>query len=503
MGSLHRSAKIHHRRLVAERYFHYRAKTNHLKKLHKLALGSFIGPMVATFFICLFVLLMQFLWKYIDYLAGKGLEWTVVAELLFYASAFLVPMAIPLSVLLSSIMTFGNLAEHYELLAFKTTGVSLLRVMYPLIILAFLISTGAFLFSNNVVPISNLRFKALLNDIKEQKPAMEIVEGVFYTGIDGYAIRVDKKDLETQDLFDIIIYDYTEGRGNVMVTRADEGKMYMTQDERFLILDLKNGIQYHEMDDRKGNSHLTHPHTRLSFDQYQIHFDLSSFDFKRSSSDLWKSGSQMLNLSQLRVYIDSTLEVHELKVKQLQKQVQPYFVNRYDSTFETKALTHLTLANDTLYAAGLTGFQPRTLIQRAQSNARSIRGSMRSAASEIKYQRHRRVRGQIEYHRKFTLSLVCLILFFIGAPLGAIIRKGGLGMPVVVSTVLFVLLYVLMIGGEKASKQYIISPEIGMWYPVFTIVPIAIILTYRANNDSKIVNFAGSLRSLFKRKRRS
>ncbi|MFY0673958.1 MAG: LptF/LptG family permease [Bacteroidia bacterium] len=475
-----------------------------MKKIYYLSLTTFIGPYIATFFIALFVLVMQFLWRYIDDLAGKGLEYDVIIELLIYASAHLIPMAVPISVLLSSIMTFGALSENNELLAFKTTGVSLLRIMTPLAIIVAGVSIGAFFFANNMVPQANLKFRSLLYSIKEQKPAMDIVEGVFYGGIEGFSIRVGDKDQETDELSDIIIYDKSEKRGNVMVTRAENGKMYITEDKRFLILDLFNGYRYHEMPEERGKANPTRPHTKLSFEKYKIRFDLSSFNFKRASETLWKNSTQMLNVKQLQHYIDTTYIKQERKIKYTQTYVMPYFSFKNDSLFSIDYEAADSIVVDSHYISYITmGSAPRPLIQRALSHARSIKGSLKSTSNEINYQTKRRISAKIEMHRKFTLSIACFILFFIGASLGAIIRKGGFGLPVVYAIVIFIVFYIVMIGCEKAAKQQAITPEMGMWLPVMFITPIALILTIRANRDAKMVNLGLIFQQIFSKREKS
>lgn len=468
-----------------------------------MALVTFIGPFIATFFIALFVLLMQFLWKYIDDLAGKGLDIDVIAELLFYASAHLLPMALPLAVLLSSIMTFGNLAENHELLAFKTSGVSLVRIMHPLTITVMLVTVGAFFFANNAIPYANLKFKSLLWDITHQKPAMEIPEGAFYNGIEGFSIRVDDKDDKTGDLNNIMIYNHSEGRGNVMVTQAEKGIMKMTEDEKYLILELFNGIRYTEMQESSGASGVKkYPHNTLSFKRYQIRFDLSSFGFNRSDASLWKNHAQMLNVSQLTHYIDSCNGEIEKQRQKTAKFLKPYFVSYRDSlNISDTALSYMAGGNyPNQKGVVISGKQ---IIEKAMSQTRSVRSRLQSLQTEINYQMYKRMRGQIEWNRKFTMSLAILLMFFIGAPLGALIRKGGLGLPVVISTILFVLFYVIMIGMERAAKEYVISAPMGMWIPVLILLPIGMLLTFKANRDSnmlqskrKLIIFINALRAL-------
>ena len=471
-----------------------------MKKIYQLSLFTFIGPYVATFFISLFVLVMQFLWKYIDDLAGKGLDAAIIGELLFYASAHLIPMATPLAILLSSIMTFGSLAENHELLAFKTTGVSLLRLMMPLTIMVGIITIGAFFFANNVVPNANLKFRSILYSVKEQKPAMDIMEGVFYNGLEGFSIRVTEKDEETDALRDIMIYDMTEKRGNVMVTRAEEGLMYITEDERFLILDLTNGYRYHEMPEEKGKKVPSLPHNKLSFENYQIRFDLSSFNFQRAKEDLWKNSTQMMNVNQLSAYIDTTLKEEQEKMVYVTDYMRPYFSFLTDSNFVLNDSILAVQAPGGQYISTLEKVSTTATIQRALSHARSVKGSLKSTANELEFQLSRRIRAQIEFHRKFSLSIACFVLFFIGGPLGAIIRKGGLGLPVVISTVIFVLFYIVMIATEKAAKQGVLEPAVGMWFPIFFLLPFALVLTIRANNDSKLANFALMLQKAFRKK---
>lgn len=448
---------------------------------------------------------MQFLWRYIDDLAGKGLEAPVILELLMYASAHLIPMALPISVLLSGIMAFGNLSENNELLAFKTTGVSLVRLMMPLAAVVVVITFGAFFFANNIVPNANLKFRSLLYSIKEQKPAMDIVDGVFYGGIEGFSIRVAEKDPETDELNDIMIYDKSEKRGNVMVTRAEKGKMYITEDKHFLILDLFNGYRYHEMPEDKGKPNPTRPHTKLSFKTYKIRFDLSSFNFTRAKEDLWKNSTQMLNVKQLTHYIDTTYIKQERKVEYVGEYCIPYFNFLSDSNFALvdSVSENLVVCDSTHYISTITNTSARPVIQRALSHARSIKGSLKSATNEIEYQTKRRIGAKIELHRKLTLSLACLLLFFIGAPLGAIIRKGGFGLPVVYAIVLFIVYYIVMIGSEKSAKQQVITPEAGMWFPVLFILPLALLLTIRANRDAKMINLGLMFQQLFNRLKRN
>ncbi|HOI32340.1 MAG TPA: LptF/LptG family permease, partial [Bacteroidales bacterium] len=275
-----------------------------MKKIYAFSIRSYLGPLVLTFFIALFILLMQFLWKYIDDLVGKGLEGTVIAQLLFYASATFVPMALPLAILLSSLMTFGNLGEHYELVAMKAAGISVWKIMRPLVILSVAISMLAFLFSNYVQPYANLKFQSLLYDVRQQKLAFDITEGVFYHGIENYVIRVGKKDKDGRTIYDVKIYDHTDRQGNIKVTTAQSGFMEMSSDQQFIIFTLFDGNSYTDVVSER-NFRDNRPFDRTEFKQQRIRFDLSEFNMNRTKEDLFKSHYTMLNIKQLNMSVDS------------------------------------------------------------------------------------------------------------------------------------------------------------------------------------------------------
>ncbi|MDQ3073803.1 MAG: LptF/LptG family permease, partial [Bacteroidota bacterium] len=480
----------------------YRAR---VKKLFKLTTLSFIGPFFATFFIVLFVLLLQFLWVYIDDLVGKGLEWYVILELLFYASASFVPFALPLSILLSSIMTFGKLAETFELLALKSAGISLLRVMVPQITLVTLITISAFFFANNVIPRANLKFKSLLWDIRQQRPALDIKEGVFYGGLDNYSIRITKKDKNSQKIEGITIYDHTNGRGNVVVMVAERGEMAMTKDKRFLIFTLYNGIRYEEMEN-KNPAYRTYPHNRLKFASYEMHFDLTAFDLSRTKEELFKEHYEMMNVTQLDYYRDSMKRSLGLKRAEVLSYGRPYFGFFRDTTYHYNAHTGFDTSNTLRdFIKTFPKSERAGLVKRAMLSARSIRDVLAIQAREIEEYNKLIIRYQMEWHRKFALSFACLTLFFIGAPLGAIIRKGGIGMPTVVSVLLFILFYIIMITAQNMAKQGAISPFAGMWMPSIVLLPLGLFLTHKANTDTISFSSDGlrrAFRNLSRRKRK-
>lgn len=464
-----------------------------MKKLHLFVIKSYIGPLVSTFFVVVFVLLMQFLWKYIDDLIGKGLELSVISELLLYTSAGLVPLALPLAILLSSLMTFGNLGENFELTALKSAGISLQRIMSPLIILTILMSVGAFYFSNNVLPYTNLKMRSLLYDVQQQRPEMQIREGIFYNGIDNYSIKVADKDHRTNMMYDIKIYDHTDRRGNLKVTLADSGFMRITEDKSHLVTTLYSGYNYEEMIQRGGQSQTrSFPHRNDMFGEQILLIELSGFDLQRTDEEAFRHNSQMMNLSQLEMTTDSLS-------KDRSRIVREHTESLVKSTF-FKQEAYRRIINDTVdnvekksldifeVEESLTQDQRRRAWDQAMVDARLARNQIISTKTNFDWKNKLIRRYEIEWHRKYTLSFACFIFFFIGAPLGAIIRKGGLGMPVVVSVLFFVLYYVIDISALKFVRELVIPPFPGMWISSIILLPLGIFLTYKATTDSVIMN---------------
>ncbi len=459
-------------------------KGNFVKKLNILTIKYFIGPFVVTFFISMFVLIMQFLWKYIDDMAGKGLEWYVIIELLFYASAHLVPLALPLAVLLSSIMTFGAMAENNELIAAKSAGVSLFRIIKPLWFIIFFIAFGAFLFSNYTLPKANLQFGALLWDVKTKKPAFDLKPGIFYTGIDNYAIRIAKKDNSGKHLENILIYDHTKGMENNIVIRAKKGEMELSDNEQWLTLTLWDGIRYEEIRNMK-DSYKTFPASKTVFKEYTMRFDLSSFQLDRTDVDLFKGNFKMLRMDELAYLGDSVRTRQEEIDKTVRRYLKPHLYFLRDSLIDDKDThqLHFTEAN---FIDNFPENQKSRIIKQAAAGAKSIKYVIQNPRVEYEFMRDNLIRYQIEWHRKIIISFVIIFLFLIGAPMGAIIRKGGLGLPSVVSIFLFIAFYIISIMGEKLARKYLLTPFVGMWLPVFIIAPISIYLVFKSNRDSLI-----------------
>jgi lipopolysaccharide export system permease protein len=515
-----------------------------LKKLDVFVIKSYIGPLVLTFFISLFILVMQFLWKYVDDLVGKGLEWYIIGELLFYASSTFVPLALPLAILLSSLMTFGNLGEQYELVALKASGISLRRIMKPLIALSLVISIMAFLFSNYVLPIANLKFHSLLYDVRQQKLTLNIKEGIFYNGIEGFTIRVASKDQEKNILKDIMIYNHSQRLGNTQLTVAKWGTMEMAPDKSTLIFKLFDGFNYEEITDRR-NYKITRPFQRSQFKEQTRRFGGLDFALNRTNEELFRNNYQMMNLGQLSQTKDSLSEELVIRKNTFQKSIREKYeflnakvdtlkktsnILASQATKDTASLVSsdsisrhstdsiLLAANDSIkqllkdsvlmvkndsilplsansveispsnLLTGLTKTEKAKILDFALQAARSVKNNIEYSKKDFEERQLRVRKHEIEWHRKFTLSIACLILFFIGAPLGAIIRKGGLGLPVVVSVFFFVIFHIISITGEKYARAGILEPQIAMWLASAVLLPLGIFLTYKATTDSPILD---------------
>jgi len=470
---------------------HFRAK-----RVHILLLRSFAGPFAMTFFIVVFIMVMQFLFKYINDLIGKGLEFPVVSEFVLYLTATMVPMALPLAILMAALMTFGNLGEFYELTAMKSSGVSLVRIMLPLIIVAVFLSIGAFLFSNYMLPVTNLKMRSLLYDIQRKRPAFQIVEGIFYNGIEGYSMRIDTKDPDTNMQYGIRIYDHTERKGNVLVTVADSGYMQVSSDDQYLIFTLYSGRSYNEIQsDRKNKKDFTYPHRRDIFQEQTILIELTGFGFDRTDESLFKNNYSMMSLNSLAHFEDSfRTEINTIYRSVNEVLTQRTYYNYRRATPKAKVNQPIEedsviyrLNLDSLYNELEDRYKIQTIDQAlVQARASMNHISTSGTNAEAKVTRLRRY--QIETQRKFTLSFACLIFFFIGAPLGAIIRKGGLGMPTVISVLFFLAWYVLSMSGEQLARDSGLSPVVGMWFSSAILLPIGIWLTYKSMTDSSLMD---------------
>lgn len=407
-------------------------------------------------------------------------------------------MALPLAILLAALMTFGDMGENFELIALKSSGVSLPRIMLPLIILIILISVGAFFFSNNILPHSNLKSRSLLHDIQKQRPELNIQPGVFYNGIEGFSIKIAEKDPVTNLMRKIFIYDHRAKKGNISVTYADSGYMRITPDEANLIFNLYNGHSYFEMQQDKRNKNRwggkTYPHRQDKFSEKTIIFDLTGFGLNRSNENLFKSHYSMLNLNGLEHYRDSFTVI-------LDKRKELFIRTMLTSNlFKYKNFGKSKWERENIKIDSIKEFRPmeifdqlfkgkqENIITQAIAHAKAAKKNVTDSQRSIIWRTKTIKRYEIEWQRKFTLSFACFIFFFIGAPLGAIIRKGGLGTPVVVSVLFFVVYYVISLMGEKFAREMIVTPFEGMWASSFILLPVGIFLTYKATTDSVIMN---------------
>lgn len=470
-----------------------------MKKLDQLIIKSFLSSFLPTFVVVIFILLMQVVWLYVDELVGKGLEWAVIAELLMYFSATIIPQALPLSVLVSSIMTFGNLGESYELIAARSAGVSTMRIFRPMFFVMLLIAFFAFFVANVLIPQANLKRSALLYDVRSKKPALAIVEGIFYGGIEGITMHVGKKNKYTQEMQDIIIYDQRDNSSHATVISAKRGTMSISEDKRFLFFTLYDGARYEEME-KQQSYYSTFPHSSTYFAQEQITFDLNSFKFNRTDEDLFKQHFEMLNVIQLKHFSDSLITYMGVKNKQLRSFIKPYyFFSREDSNASVKRmLPEPVAAGNDKDVLQFFDTDKTNLILNAQNIARTVKNIVSYAVTEKNDLKKNLVNYEIEWHKKIILSVACLVMFFIGAPLGSIIRKGGFGLPLVVSVLLYICYHIIALSGEKAAKTMAWSPMSGMWLAIAVLSPLGLFLTIQASNDSKLFERTAWIK-LFKR----
>lgn len=457
-----------------------------IKKLDILIIKAFVGPFIAAFSISVFVLTMQFFWLYIDDLVGKGLDLPTILKLVGLVTLFWIPTALPLSLLFSSIMTFGNLGESFELIAIKSAGIPLLRFMRPLLIFAFFVCGLAFLFANNIIPVTQKKLSALKYDIIVAKPAFDIKEGIFYDKIDGYVIKLGKKEKNDSVIHDVVIFE-KGGQLQDYLTVAKTGVMRLSNNKRDLEFILQNGSRFEESGQR--NSRNTQ-FIQMGFATYKKVFDLKSFQIGKTGDSAFYD-PKMLSIRQLNSTIDSLYNLDSLFVTKTRREFAPYlsFV-RFADTGWVKSAAAAPSSSDTIQQ--FDQLIPDSLKQTIYSNAigtiHNIRGYTLVLETEYKERYQSLNLHKIEWHRKFTLSFACLVLFMIGAPLGSIIRKGGLGMPLVFAIIFFVFFYLLNNFGEKLVRSNELSPLNGMWLSTFLLIPIGLFLTYKAMSDSQLFN---------------
>lgn len=455
-----------------------------MNKLDKYVLKSFIKPLIPTVGIMVFFFLMQMVWKYIDDLAGKGIEWYTILELMFYWAASVVPFALPVSILFASLLTFGNFGEHYEMAAMKSSGISLFRGIRSLVILNIFVALGAFYFYNNIIPVANLKGQSLLINITKSKPAFHITPGIFYNGFEGYSIKIGQKQGDQEQLLkDIYIYDHKETKkGNHKVLTAASGNMRTVSGSRFLEIELHNGATYEDIVKKDREERLKMPWARSSFDTAFIRFPLDGF----SNEDLYKTRRRdymMLNTKQLLATTDTIKKQIEKRQAHFENSLQgKYKFNYIDADAGNTAILHENLMKN--LHNGMRVRASQGAIRKARSNLEYIRQQKR----EMEWRKEQYMRHWIEYYKKYALGVAVLIMFFIGAPLGSIIRKGGIGLPLVISTVAFLIFHILNTTFEKMGREMLMDVVLASWLPSLILAPVALLLTYSASTDKSLLS---------------
>ena len=483
-----------------------------MKILYRYIVKSFVGTFLFTFFIVLFVLLMQWLWLYVDDLVGKGLELKILAELFFYMSITFIPMALPLALLLASLMCFGNFGEHYELVAMKASGISMWKVMRPLVIFSVMLSGLAFIISNDLIPVATLKGRTLLFDVQRKKLAFNIKEGVYYKDIENYVIYVEKKGEDGSSIYGVKIYEHADRLGNTKIITADSGIMSLSPNQRNIIFTLYNGYNYTDItnDDFK----VKRPFERMSFKQEQIKFSLQDFDMTRSNEDMYKSYQSMMNISQLSRSLDSLERRYDNKQQAFTENFPRRWANYNSLHTEQELGKNVPMQNDTLIPA-----LPKTLewplaehldadirnnvMEMAISSAQNAKENVSFNKMDLQSQSENINKHKKEWHKKFTLSIACIIFFFIGAPLGTIIRKGGLGLPVVVSVLFFVVYYIISTLSEQMAVFGNLNMFLGIWMSSLVLFPIGLFLTFKATTDAALFDgdsWKRFFQNLFKKK---
>ena len=469
-----------------------------IKKLDIFVLKSFLLLFAGTFFICLFIFMMQFLWRYVDELVGKGLEINVLAQFFFYSGLTLIPLSLPLAILLAALMTFGNFGERYELLSMKAAGIPLLRIMRPVVLFCVFLGGMSFFFQNVIGPRAQKQLWTLLVSMKQKSPEVDIPEGVFYSDIDGYNIYVKQKDRKTGMLKDILIYNFSDGFENAHIIWAAEGKLELTADKQHLFLHLYNGEQFENLKSQSVISRNV-PYRRETFKEKHTLIKFSS-EFNMVDGSFLDRRSDIKNMHEISVAIDS-LTVHADSVG------RSMYTDIMSTTYRSPVLTPADstkmkeervafINTDSIYNS-MTSQEKLKVLTTTGNRISSLASDwdMKSFLTDNNIRSHRS-----DWHKKITLSLACIIFFFIGAPLGAIIRKGGLGMPVVISVLIFVIYYIIDSGATRVAKSGEMNIVLGTWMSTIVLAPLGAFFTYKSNKDSVVFNidvYAAFFRKLF------
>lgn len=475
---------------------------------------------MGTFFIALFVLILQVLWVYIDDIIGKGSSLLFILEMVFYLSMSLVPLALPIAVLISSVMVLGNLAERYELSSMKSAGVSLGRVMRPLFFLVLGISVFSFVCSNWFIPIANLKGKTRLYDVRKQKPSLNLEAGTFNADFEQYVIYVGGKSEDAQTIYDVMVYPEDNSRLFQVIT-AREGRLYSSADQRYLIMELNDGFQYQETEPQSGGSG-GRPFVRTTFGRWEKKFDLGQFDLDRTDESSFKTNASVMTIAQINAARDSVFRMRDERDLAFQQQVKPYLpvpgeqdtalVNRplrplrpgkssdqssqditgTVSTFEQKAVYMLPIADQSANPKRLIELFPDKdkglLINRARTMARSVQGEIASTQRMNEELDKSLAKYDIEVHLKYSLAVICMIFLLVGGPMGAIVRKGGFGYPMLIAIIFFIFFMIMNMLFKNLAMKLVISPFLGAWLPCMILLPVGLFLTSRAMKDAKIVD---------------
>lgn len=468
------------------------------KVLHKYLLKAYLPPFFLTLFIGVFVFFLIHVFTYMDDIVGKGMGTWVLTQFFAYSFLTFIPIAMPLAVLLSSIMTFGNLAENYELAAMKSSGLSLFKIIRPIFVFILFLAAFTFVFNNFILPKITLKSARMLWDIRQAKPTLSIKEGVYYSQLDGYSIKVAKKSKDGQTLFNLSIYDHSDGLGNNVQLYADSGKMKTSPDTNYLQIQLNNGTRYEDIVQEADHKN-TRPLMQLIYKELNVNVDMSGFKMKQTQEELFKGHHEMMNIWQIDKEIDTMNIAINGKYERLQDQFKNYFLARTLRTSDFK-IAHQPIKQ---FYASLNKDEFNRSVENAQNLTRSSSSFIDSINDEIYGKTLNKLEWQVGWHKKITISFACIVLFFVGASLGAIIRKGGMGLPVVVAVIFFLLYYVIDIIYKDLVIEGVYTVVFGSWFPLFLFLPLGIFLTYKAAKDSALFDmtaYTDPIKKIFKRK---
>ncbi|MDC1105496.1 LptF/LptG family permease [Prolixibacteraceae bacterium] len=471
-----------------------------MKRLHRYLLQEFIGPFVMTFFICIFVFFMQFMWRYLEDIVGKGLEWPVITEIVTYIFLSMIPMSLPLAMLIASIMTLGNLGERNELLAMKAAGISQLNIFKPLILIAILISIGAFSFSNYALPSVNRKLSILLYSVKQTQPELLVKPGAFTNNIPNYRIKVEDKK-ENGTLTEVMIYDHSKRGGNVNITLADSAYMGLTDDKMSMRLTLFDGETYEEKKPESRKDRENKPFTKMKFSKQTYLIPMEGMTFQRKDEKLFKNSYHSLPMRKLEYMADSIYDKTDKWAKDkvirftlISPLIRSLAYDNYPDSVQQRVDKPVfkldsILMNDSILNQAELRIQ-KMVLNRAIESVRSNQRSLSRSEEEILGMRMLGNKYVVYWHDKLVLSVACLLFFLIGAPLGSIIRKGGMGMPLVLSIFLFIIYYVIGTTLKKAGQAGTMPVWQAMWLSTLIYFPVGLLLTYISANDSSRFNFS-------------